>query len=230
MSWVDIYDGEGGDSVKDKINTAMDTLFDLEAGLWEATGGSIQPAAGEKVLAGEIEVTTIDADTLNADEVNVDNINVSGDLTLSSHTGHSGLKAAFIDTNGVIVPQDDEVEGDVQAGDGAVVITAAHDVLLSSPTVLADSGAGNVMVSLPQARGSKTAEVLVRKISDDAYSVSLEDGGPSDMMYDDDAVSTIETTEQGAWIRVKAVTQVVGETVNVNWRVISQGGTWTTSS
>ncbi len=234
FEWQDIYEGETGQSVADKINAAMAAILDwfgdpeVDQSLWFLETGMthIRPKEDRDVHMIVMAATEGYIDFLETS----DRFTANGEIFFPDLAPESGKHVLYVDSNGLVTIHDPEMdEGQVQQGHGTVYLqSSSHSVSIDSPNILCYFN-GNTDVHLPNARFAQTVEVVVRKCKDDAYAVAIHKGIENIIMGGSSG-HTLETTEYGAWIRLKAVTVVDGESISSNFYVLEHGGTWTLDS
>jgi len=109
-------------------------------------------------------------------------------------------------------------------GHGTAYMTSGNelDISLETNNVLINTP-NNFDAHLPIPNTILNAEMVVRKMSSNAYSVSATVGSASIIFNNQYSDLGITTTDEGAWIRVKAV-QISANVIN--WIVIEHGGIW----
>ena len=230
MSWIDIENNESGSSVRAKINTAFAYLYNQiiisATPLWEVIGGNnrVTPTSDRDVEvptlhANAVETTTLSAGTNNQVQV------VGNQLRCTYLGGFPQLtKPLVVDNEGFVITGDETGQGDAPVGRGVRYITFGEgtDVDLMRPTMLININA-NYDIQFPEASLYNNAEVVVRKMGDNAYAVTLNTI-LDQFRHDHQVGNGITTIDPGAWVRVKAV--MVSEVLH-QWMVVEMGGTWT---
>jgi len=216
MAFTPIVNEEGGQSVRDKLNTMLQTLFEI-GDFWEEVAEKLQPIGEMDVAIGNLDVTNLLANSLEVDsELTLD--------YLSLH--HVGIKQIGVDPNGKVVTYEEaSAPGDAMFGKGAKTVQENHDIQPTHPTILTFATSDHIDLYLPLAMDSVNGEVVVRHCYDTGgYATTIRTTGSVDFIqYNDDYNAPggeLVTTEKGAWIRLKAVT-------DVGWFVIEHGGSWT---
>lgn len=227
MSWTDIENLESGSSVRNKINAAFNALFGATpvTTLWSiiTASGRIKPDDDR-----EVEITTLHASQVNTSALNAGAANqvqvFNNQLRLPYLGGFSSMqKPLVIDSEGFVKTDDTETAGDAVTGKGIYYNTgvAAVDLSLLSPNHMVNAGL-NVDITLPSPSNSNNADVYVRKMANNAYSVSLHTDW-DELRFNHEIGKGMTTVDPGAWIHLKALNQ--GDVAW--WIVVAQGGTWT---
>ena len=146
-------------------------------------------------------------------------------LYMEKYSGHTGIKPAGFNSDGELVPWDEEEDGESPQGNGSKIVTSeAHSVSFMAPNILCYF-AGNTDIHLPNLTLNDTLEVVVRKCVDDANAVAIHMGNV-DIIMGGQTGHAIETIEYGAWVRLKAVPTTIAEQRTIRWYVLEDGGTW----
>lgn len=221
MPFQTINNNESGLSVRTKLNTMLtelySALFSTPVEHWLLEGSVLKPKTSNLVTIP----TLIALEFLAAENFQV---NEDGSVQILDLGGfEAGTKKGLsIDSTGKIVLSDPDGGATPVQGTGMVNVFSATAVVdLISPTVVVTTVGQNVDLTLPAAEWSKDAEVVVRKFSDDAYAVTINNTGVGAVYLHPGSGGSgngCTTTEVGAWIRLKSD--------GANWWAVEFGGVW----
>lgn len=230
MSWTNINNGEGGSSVRTKINNAMQSLFNLLPieTLWEVVSGSnkIKPIEARDIETTKVYTEAIDAGTGSPVPVQVDNNKLK--LGYLAFEGQ-GVKLLGVDSDGEILHADNAgSEGLTQWSPGIFqtnVNLASHNITLANPTIIAYSQV-NLDLQLPG--GSIAgAKIVVKKARGNAFSVTIHCSSPHMIFFNDETYMGLTTTTANAWIMLRPSKIDNEPENNFIWYALMHSDGWT---
>ena len=224
MNWTNIFNGEGGQSVRNKINDAMNAISDFindpsaeeEQSRWEASGETgIAPKDSKEIHGTHAEIAT----AIFGGNIEVDS---AGNLVIQDQApsiGHSPLR---VDSDGrVYAAVVTATPGEVEVGRDAVVVNeSAHAADLDTPTMLVVYD-GQCDISLEDAPTRRTAEFTVRK----AKGTGVVTLNANSIIMDDAEGGVLQLSGLGSWATVKAVVNTTVSPSSSDWWVVKHGGT-----
>ena len=204
MSWINIINGEGGASVRTKINNAMTAIFDsLTLPFWEDVSGTnkIQPKDAKSIQAvlGEFDGLAAGSGgalTVEGSDIKFPYFQFEG----------AGVKMLAVSTDGIItVVSPDEDEGTQPLSQSTLATTnqSSHDITLVTPTILVFNESNNIDLQLPGGN-IMGGQVTVRKCRDNAYSVTINTTASHPIYYNEQAYTGLTTTTHNAYIQLRA--------------------------
>jgi len=224
MSWTNIENNEGGASVRQKINDAMNALFGFknnpapaeEQSRWEDVGvNGIQPKDDKEIHGTLVNVSALEV----AENVEVDE---QGNFYIKDQAPSVGASPLRINTDGkVYAATVTATPGEVEVGRDAVVVDeSAHAADLDTPTMLVVYN-GQCDISLEDAPTRRTAEFTVRK----AKGTGVVTLNANSIIMDDAEGGVLQLSGLGSWVTVKAVVNTTVSPSSSDWWVVKHGGT-----
>ena len=227
MSWTNISNEEGGESVRTKINNAMNSLFNsLSSSLWQAVSGTnkIQPKNAKSVQSVLGEFDGLVAGSGGALTI------IGSDIKLPFLSFEGvGIKTLAVDTEGIITVIDpDEEQGTQPLSQSTMATTneVSHDISLATPTILVFNDSNNIDLQLPGGN-IMGGQVTIRKCRDNAYSVTINTTASHVIFYNESAFLGLTTTTPNAFIQLRAFRYNNDPNQPLIWTPLIDSGDWT---
>ena len=153
-----------------------------------------------------------------------EDLTLSGTLRLTDLGGFDQMRRMLVVDNEGFIYTDDASGGDAIVGKGIAYIETGSEMNLNlqKPTILVNRDV-NFAISCPEAMTAANADVIVRKMANNASSVTIHTVAWQ-LKWDQNDGNGLTTVDPQAWVHIKGF---VYSEFTAYWIVVAMGGAWT---